>query len=168
MVSWYSRRLGAWRCVGSSARRHAQDVTISREADGWYVCISCADVPDSRLPPTGQETGIDLGLESFATLSDGTHLHTRLVSQGGTRAENGPTAGVAPQEGEQPQSQSGQTARQGAPDGAAPTAGLSAQDGARIGASKRHDLSRGFAGGQHGQEPPSRQEHQRCRVERRS
>src|SRR5258708_20010033 len=46
-------------------------VTISREADGWYVAISCADVPCTPLPPTGQETGIDLGLESFATLADG-------------------------------------------------------------------------------------------------
>ncbi len=49
-------------------------VTISREADGWYVCFSCADVPLQPLPPTGQETGIDLGLESFATLSDGTMI----------------------------------------------------------------------------------------------
>ena len=36
-------------------------VTISREADGWYACFSCADVPVQLLPPTGQETGIDLG-----------------------------------------------------------------------------------------------------------
>src|SRR4029079_11352694 len=36
-------------------------VTTSREADGWYVCISCADVPVHPLPATGQETGIDLG-----------------------------------------------------------------------------------------------------------
>jgi putative transposase len=46
-------------------------VTISREADGWYVCISCADVPTQPLPSTGQETGIDLGLEAFATTSTG-------------------------------------------------------------------------------------------------
>src|SRR5262249_26923639 len=46
-------------------------VTISREADGWYVAISCADVPVHPLPPTRQETGIDLGIEAFATLSDG-------------------------------------------------------------------------------------------------
>ena len=32
-------------------------VTISREADGWYVCFSCADVPVQPFPPTGQETG---------------------------------------------------------------------------------------------------------------
>jgi putative transposase len=50
-------------------------VTISREADGWYVCFSCADVPVQPLPLTGQETGIDLGLESFATLADGTMIH---------------------------------------------------------------------------------------------
>jgi putative transposase len=44
-------------------------VTISREADGWYVCFSCADVPMCRgaevpvepLPLTGRETGIDVG-----------------------------------------------------------------------------------------------------------
>src|SRR5262245_42678701 len=37
-------------------------VTISREADGWYACISCADVPVRPLPPTRQQTGIDLGI----------------------------------------------------------------------------------------------------------
>ena len=50
-------------------------VAISREADGWYVAISCAEVPVQPLPPTGQETGIDLGLKSFATLADGTMIH---------------------------------------------------------------------------------------------
>jgi putative transposase len=49
-------------------------VTISREVDGWYVCFSCADVPVQPLPPTGQQTGIDLGIESFGTLSDGTRI----------------------------------------------------------------------------------------------
>jgi putative transposase len=49
-------------------------VTIRREADGWYVCFSCADVPIQPLPVTGQQTGIDLGIESFATRSDGTRI----------------------------------------------------------------------------------------------
>jgi putative transposase len=49
-------------------------VTVSREADGWYVSFSCADVPVHSLPAMGQETGIDLGLEAFATLSDGTRI----------------------------------------------------------------------------------------------
>jgi putative transposase len=50
-------------------------VTISREVDGWYVCFSCADAPLQSLPLTGHETGIDLGIESFATLADGTMMH---------------------------------------------------------------------------------------------
>jgi putative transposase len=49
-------------------------VTVSREADGWYACFSCADVPVQPLPATDQETGMDLGLEAFATLSDGTRI----------------------------------------------------------------------------------------------
>jgi putative transposase len=49
-------------------------VTISREADGWYVCFSCADVPVQPLPPTDQETDIDLGIEAFATLSNGARI----------------------------------------------------------------------------------------------
>jgi putative transposase len=36
-------------------------VTLTREADGWYACISSAVVPVQPLAPTGQETGIDQG-----------------------------------------------------------------------------------------------------------
>ncbi|HEX6817156.1 MAG TPA: transposase [Ktedonobacterales bacterium] len=46
-------------------------VTISREADGWYACISCADVSTLSLPPTGRETGIDVGLKVFLIAADG-------------------------------------------------------------------------------------------------
>jgi putative transposase len=46
-------------------------VTISREADGWYAIISCADVPAQPLPPTGRETGIDVGLKVFLITADG-------------------------------------------------------------------------------------------------
>ena len=49
-------------------------VTLSREADGWYVCFSCVDVPTQPLPSTGQETGIDLGIEAFATWSNGARI----------------------------------------------------------------------------------------------
>jgi putative transposase len=51
-------------------------VTISREADGWYVAISCAEVPTQPLPLTGRETGIDVGLRVF------------LVTAGGEVVEN--------------------------------------------------------------------------------
>jgi len=46
-------------------------VTISQEADGWYVSFSCADVPCVPLPKTGNETGIDMGLSAFYTDSQG-------------------------------------------------------------------------------------------------
>jgi putative transposase len=49
-------------------------ITVTREADGWYVANSCTDVLIHPLPPTGKETGIDLGLESFATLAEGTMI----------------------------------------------------------------------------------------------
>ena len=54
----------------------SKTVTLSKEADGWYVAVSCADAPAHPVPPTGQETGIDLGLESFATLADGARIFT--------------------------------------------------------------------------------------------
>jgi putative transposase len=47
-------------------------LTITREAFGWHVCFSCTDGPIHSLPATGQETGIDLGIAAFATLSEGT------------------------------------------------------------------------------------------------
>jgi putative transposase len=46
-------------------------VTVSREVDGWYACISCADVPSLPLPATGRETGIDVGLKVFLITADG-------------------------------------------------------------------------------------------------
>jgi putative transposase len=46
-------------------------VTIAREADGWYVCFSCAEVPTQPLLLTGQETGIDVGLKVFLITADG-------------------------------------------------------------------------------------------------
>ncbi len=46
-------------------------VTISEEADGWYVSFSCAEVPTEPLPETGHETGIDLGLKVFLITAEG-------------------------------------------------------------------------------------------------
>jgi putative transposase len=46
-------------------------VTISHEADGWYAVISCADVPAQPLPPTGRETGMDVGVKVFLITADG-------------------------------------------------------------------------------------------------
>jgi putative transposase len=46
-------------------------VTIAKEADGWYVCFSCVEVPVQPLPLTGRETGIDVGLKVFLITSEG-------------------------------------------------------------------------------------------------
>jgi putative transposase len=46
--------------------------TISRSSTGkWYICFSCECVEPAPLPATGQQVGIDVGLATFATLSDG-------------------------------------------------------------------------------------------------
>jgi IS605 OrfB family transposase len=46
-------------------------VTISKEADGWYVSFSCAEVPVEPLPLTGRDTGIDVGLKVFLITAAG-------------------------------------------------------------------------------------------------
>jgi putative transposase len=46
-------------------------LTVSREADGWYAIVSCADVPVQPLPATGNETGIDVGLKVFLVTANG-------------------------------------------------------------------------------------------------
>jgi len=140
-------------------------VTISREADGWYVAISCADVPTHPLPPTGQETGIDLGLEAFATLADGTRILTpgcyRKAERYLAKCQRG-----APQEREPPQAESRLCSGQSASDSATPAPGLSSQDRARACASIRHHLSRRLAGRQYGEKPPPCQVHCRRGLER--
>jgi putative transposase len=71
ILSKLGRLAVRWSCPLEGAPK---TVTISREADGWYACFSCADVRIQPLPVTGQDTAIDLGLESFATLSDGSQI----------------------------------------------------------------------------------------------
>jgi putative transposase len=46
-------------------------VAISREADGRYACISCADVPVVPLSCSGRATGIDVELKVFLITADG-------------------------------------------------------------------------------------------------
>ncbi|HEX2276565.1 MAG TPA: transposase [Candidatus Tectomicrobia bacterium] len=48
-------------------------VTLKREAGRWYVCFS-VEVEPSPLPGSTEAVGIDVGLEAFTTLSDGTRI----------------------------------------------------------------------------------------------
>jgi putative transposase len=49
-------------------------VTVKREGRRWYVTFSCDQVPARPLAPTGAVVGLDLGIASFATTSDGQHV----------------------------------------------------------------------------------------------
>jgi transposase len=52
----------------------AKTITAKREGTRWYAVLSCDDVPAVPLTPTGSAAGIDLGLASFLTTSDGRHI----------------------------------------------------------------------------------------------
>ncbi len=60
-------------------------VTISREADGWYAIFSCAEVPAQPLPPTGRETGIDVGLNVFLITAEGDAIKNPRHSRRGEK-----------------------------------------------------------------------------------
>jgi len=45
-------------------------VRLVKRADGWYACFCCETAPEP-LPPTGQAVGIDVGIASLITTSEG-------------------------------------------------------------------------------------------------
>ena len=47
---------------------------IKKTAIGWFAIFSCADVPIEHIKVEDNHIGIDVGIESFATLSDGTKI----------------------------------------------------------------------------------------------
>jgi putative transposase len=49
-------------------------ISVKREARRWYVILSCDDVPVRHLPATGAAVGVDMGVTSFLTTSDGAHV----------------------------------------------------------------------------------------------
>ncbi|MGA4995749.1 RNA-guided endonuclease InsQ/TnpB family protein [Nonomuraea bangladeshensis] len=49
-------------------------ISVKREGARWYVVLSCDDVPAEPLPATRAAAGIDLGVASLVTTSDGVHV----------------------------------------------------------------------------------------------
>lgn len=49
-------------------------ISVKREGGRWYVILACDDVPAEPLEATGAVVGIDLGVASFLTTSDGRHV----------------------------------------------------------------------------------------------
>lgn len=45
--------------------------TIKRTVTGWFVIFSCSDVPIDKIEVNNNHVGIDVGIENFATLSNG-------------------------------------------------------------------------------------------------
>ncbi|WP_229799190.1 RNA-guided endonuclease InsQ/TnpB family protein, partial [Planomonospora parontospora] len=55
-------------------RGRVKTISVKREGSRWYVVLSCDEVPAQPLPATGAVAGIDLGVASLVTTSDGTHV----------------------------------------------------------------------------------------------
>lgn len=49
-------------------------VRILRKADRWYACFACEVERPEPLPATGRTVGIDVGIASLITTSDGEHV----------------------------------------------------------------------------------------------
>jgi putative transposase len=47
-------------------------IQIKRQGRRWVLVLSCDDVPTNPVPATGAAAGVDVGVVTFATLSDGT------------------------------------------------------------------------------------------------
>ena len=59
----------------------SKTVSVKRECEHWYVCFS-AETSAQPLPETDAAVGIDVGLSSFATLSNGSEIaNPRLYHQ---------------------------------------------------------------------------------------
>ena len=60
-------------------------ISVKREGKRWFVVVSCDDVPAEPLPVTGRAVGIDLGVASFLTTSDGEQVdnprHLRAAAE---------------------------------------------------------------------------------------
>ncbi|WP_158844463.1 RNA-guided endonuclease InsQ/TnpB family protein [Saccharothrix deserti] len=60
-------------------------VTVVKDAADRYFASFVVQAGDAPLPPVGQETGIDLGLTSYAVLSDGTKTAAPRFLRGAAR-----------------------------------------------------------------------------------
>ncbi|WP_182877063.1 RNA-guided endonuclease InsQ/TnpB family protein [Microbispora sp. H10670] len=55
-------------------RGRVKTISAKREGARWYVVLSCDDVPAEPLPVTGAVVGLDMGVASLVTTSEGEHL----------------------------------------------------------------------------------------------
>jgi putative transposase len=58
----------------SARKARILSATVAREADRWYVSLTCEVERPHPPPRQGEPVGVDLGLTSFLVLSDGTRV----------------------------------------------------------------------------------------------
>ena len=74
-----SVRVHQHRAIADGAR--VKQLWVRREGHRWHVILSCDDIPARPLPATGAVVGIDLGVASLLTTSDGTRTpNPRLLA----------------------------------------------------------------------------------------
>ncbi|MFI6595472.1 RNA-guided endonuclease InsQ/TnpB family protein [Nonomuraea sp. NPDC050536] len=57
-----------------AVRGRIKTISVKREGVRWYVILACDEVPARPLPATGEVVGLDLGVASLVSTSDGEHL----------------------------------------------------------------------------------------------
>ncbi|SKT85771.1 RNA-guided endonuclease InsQ/TnpB family protein [Mycobacteroides abscessus] len=63
-------------------------IQVKRQGRRWVLVLSCDDVPATPLPATGRRAGVDVGVVTYATLSDGTEVaNPRWARQEAARLE---------------------------------------------------------------------------------
>lgn len=60
--------------VHRQVQGRVKTIQIKRQGRHWMLVLSCDDVPTNPLPATGRHGGIDVGIASFVTTSDGEHI----------------------------------------------------------------------------------------------
>src|SRR6478736_3600895 len=74
-------------------RGRIKTIQVRREGRRWILVLSCDEVPTNPLPGTGHQAGVDVGIASFATTSDGAHIDNprwgRAASDRLTAAQRG-------------------------------------------------------------------------------
>ena len=61
-------------CLHRPVAGRVKTIQVKRQGRRWMLVLSCDEVPTNRLPATSRVAGIDVGVASFATTSDGTHI----------------------------------------------------------------------------------------------
>lgn len=66
-------------------RGRVKTIQIRRQGRRWMLILSCDEVPANPLPATGRRAGVDMGVVTFATTSDGKHIENPRLGRNGAK-----------------------------------------------------------------------------------